>query len=99
MQSIDGSSSHLGEELQLLQANAVFAGDRAAEADAKADDFGGEDLGAIVCARFAAVIQNQWMQVPVTSMEDVGDANAMLTRDTSISASASPRRARGTTPS
>ena len=80
MQSMIGLVVHLAEELPLLQADAVLAGDRAAEADAEAEDLGRQDLGAIVRARLAAVVENQRVQVAVARVEDVGDANAVLAR-------------------
>ena len=100
MQSMIGLAVHLAEELPLLEADAVLAGDRAAEADAQAQDLRGEHLGAIVRAGLAAVEEDERVQVAVAGVEHVGDADAVL-RATAPrwSASASPSRARGTTPS
>ena len=91
---------HLGEERALLEADAVLAGDRAAERDAHPQDLGGQRLGAIVRAGDAAVEEDQRVQVAVAGVEDVGDAHAVPAADScSMRTSASPSRLRGTTPS
>src|SRR4029453_909159 len=79
--AVDGGRVvHLAEKLPLLESDAVLAGDRSAKPDAEADDFCSEHLGAIVRARFAAIVEDQRMEVAVAGMKDVGDANAVLPR-------------------
>ena len=68
---------HLGEELPLLDPDAMFARDRSAQADAQAQDLRGQDLRAIVGARLAAVVEDQGVQVAVAGMEHVRDADAV----------------------
>src|SRR6478672_1088367 len=68
---------HLTEEPALFESDAVLARNRSAQADTQADDLGRELLGTIVRARLASVVQDQWVQVPVARVEDIGDADTV----------------------
>src|SRR4051812_39690732 len=61
---------HLSEKLPLLQAHAVLARNRSAQADAHAQDLGRQHLRPVVRSRLTAVVQNERMQVPVARVED-----------------------------
>ena len=91
---------HVGEILELLDADAVLAGDRAAHLDAQPQDAAGQGLGAFERARFAAIKEDQRMQIAVAGVEDVGARAGRLSRAISpMRRRASPSRRRGTTPS
>ena len=82
---------HLAEKGALLEADAVLAGDRSAEADAQAEDLGGQDFGAIVRACLTAIVEDQRVQVAVAGMEHVGDADAVCARH-ALRSPPAPRR-------
>src|SRR5512141_18860 len=65
---------------QLLDADAVLAGDRAADLDAELQDRGAERLGALGLALGDRVEQDQGMQVAVARVEHVRAAKAVLAR-------------------
>ena len=62
---------------QLLDADAVLAGDGAAHGDAEVEDLGAEGLGAMQLVAVVGIEQDQRMQVAVAGMEDVGAAQAV----------------------
>ena len=59
---------------QLLDADAVLAGDGAAHRDAELEDLGAERLGAMQLVAVVGVEQDQRMQVAVAGVEDVDAA-------------------------
>jgi hypothetical protein len=61
---------------ELLDADPVFAGDRAAHGDAQFEDLGAEVLGTLDGARLAGIKQDQWVQVAVPGVEYVGHREA-----------------------
>ncbi len=63
---------------ELLHANPMFAGNRAAVMDAQLQDLAAELLGFLEFALFAGVIQNQRMQITVTGVKHVGDRQTVL---------------------
>ena len=74
------------QEVALLEADAVLAGDRPAERDAQPQDVGGQRFGALERAGLAAVEEDERVQVAVAGVEHVGDADAVLARDSSLDA-------------
>src|SRR5918993_841473 len=68
---------HLRKKGPLLEADAVLACDRSAEANAQPQDVGGELLGAFERTRLAAVEQDQRVQGAVAGVKHVGDAKAV----------------------
>ncbi len=76
------SSSALRElhahRVDLLDADAMLAGDGAADLHAQLQDLGAEMLGAVEFAGLVGVEQDQRMQVAVAGMEHVGAAQAVL---------------------
>ena len=60
----------------LFDADAVFAGDGAADLDAEFEDAAAEVLGLFQFARHVGVEQDERMQIAVAGMEHVGDAQA-----------------------
>ena len=71
---------HLRHQVALLDADAVLAGQHAADLDAEPQDVGAESLGRLELARLVGVIEDQRMQIAVAGMEDVGDAQPVLLR-------------------
>ena len=60
--------------VELLDTDAVFAGDGAAERDAELENVGAEGLGAVQLIGIVGVEQDQRMEIAVTGMEDVDHA-------------------------
>ena len=67
--------------VDLLDADAVLARDRAADLDAKLEDARAEGLGAFEIAGFVRIEEDQRMQIAVAGMEDVRAAQAVLLRE------------------
>src|SRR5258708_25732014 len=71
---------HDRHEIALLDADAVLAGEDAADLDAEAQDIGAERLGALELARLVGIVKDQRMEVAVAGMNDVGDAQPIVVR-------------------
>ena len=69
-------AEHPRHVLRLVGADPVLAGQRAAGFDAVDEDLGGGGLGPLRLAWHALVVTDERMQVAVTGMEDVPDAEA-----------------------
>ena len=84
-----------------LDTDAVFAGNRTAKRDRQFEDFGTEGFGPFPVAGLRSVVHDQWVQIAVAGVEDVGAAQAVFAvlhgGDGSESISAS--RLRGMVPS
>ena len=63
------------------------------------EDRGGELLGALGLALDALVVEHERVEVAVAGVEDVGDAQAVLSASSRGRRSTSGSRVRGTTPS
>jgi hypothetical protein len=68
----------MSHQVALLDADAVLAGQHAADLDAQPQDIGAELLGLLQFARLVGIVEDQRMQVAVAGVEDVGDAQAVL---------------------
>jgi hypothetical protein len=79
-----GLAEHRRHQVALFDADAMFAGQHAADLDAEAQDVGAEGLRLLQLARIVGIIQNQRMQIAVAGVEDVGDAQAVLLRQLAI---------------
>ncbi len=75
-----GLREHHRHQVALLDADAVLAGQHAADLDAELQDFRAERLGLVELARLVGVVEDQRMQVAVAGMEHVGDAQAVVLR-------------------
>ena len=75
-----GLREHHRHQVALLDADAVLAGEHAADLDAELEDLGAELLGLVELARLVGVVEDQRMQVAVAGMEHVGDAQAVVLR-------------------
>ena len=71
---------HFGHQVALFDADAMFAGQHAADLDAEPQYVGAEILGALQFARHIGVEQDQRMQIAVAGVKDIGDAQAMFLR-------------------
>src|SRR5713226_8451646 len=75
----------IGEEerhkLGFFHADAVLAGERAADFDAIADDFGGGPEGAFELLFVARIEEHDGVEVAVAGVEDVADLKAELIAD------------------
>ena len=80
---------HHRHQVALFDADAVLAGQHAADLDAELQDVGAELFGAVELALFVGVVQNERMQVAVAGVEHVGDAEARIS-PTSPSCGAAP---------
>ncbi len=68
-------------EFIFFHAHAVFAGQRATQLDAIAEDFMGGGDGVFKLPRIARIVENDGMQVAVAGMEDIADGEAVLLAD------------------
>ena len=68
-------------EFRFFHANAVLAGERAADFDAIADDFCGGFESALELRGVAGIVENDGVQVAVASVENVTDLKAVLIAD------------------
>src|SRR5207302_10720924 len=76
-------AEHLRDVAALLDADAVLAGDRAAVADARFQDFRARIHHALDGAGLALVEEDERMEVAVAGVEDVGDPQAVAIHDSS----------------
>ena len=60
-------------QVALLYADAVLAGQAAAELDAQLQDLEARDIGALQLGLVVGVVEDQRVQIAVARMEDVGD--------------------------
>src|SRR5579863_5652856 len=68
-----GFGEHDKHVLFLFHAYAVLAGDAATVGDATANDFTGEFIGIVLLAGDALIVEHEWMEIAITSVEDIGD--------------------------
>ena len=78
----------VGHQVALLDADAVLAGQNAADLDAEPQDVVAERLRAFQFAGLVGVIEDQRMQIAVAGVEDIGDAQAVLRRPSASCAAA-----------
>ena len=71
-----GFGEHFGHVLLFVFTDAMLAGDGAAGGDAEIEDFGGESLRGDLLAGDALIVEDEWVEVAVASVKDVGDAKA-----------------------
>src|SRR5215211_2499178 len=69
---------HLGHVLLLVLPDAVLPGERPAVLQAGEDDLAGQLLGLLGLAGGIVVVEDQWVEVAVAGVEDVGDPEAVL---------------------
>ncbi len=81
---------HLAHQIALFDADAMLAGQHAADRDAKPQNIGAERLGPLDVAVVRRVIENQRMQIAVAGMKHIGDAQPMLVRQRRPCRSAPP---------
>ena len=91
---------HLRHQVALLDADAMLAGQHAADLDAEPQDVGAEFLGVLELAGLVGVEQDQRMQIAVAGMEHIDDAQAVCLATSRASRPAPDgSRPRGTVPS
>src|SRR5439155_21530952 len=69
-----GLVEHRRHQVALLDADAMLAGQHAADLDAQPQDVGAELLGALELARPIGVVEDERVEIAVAGMKDVGDA-------------------------
>src|SRR5690606_15602240 len=67
-------------QIALFHADAVLAGENAADLDAEAQDVGAEILRALQLVADIGVIEDQRMQIAVAGVEDIGDTQPVFFR-------------------
>ncbi len=72
------SREHLRHQVALLDADAMLAGEHAADLDAKPQNVGAEFFGALEFVRIVRIEEDERMQIAVAGMKDIGDAQAVL---------------------
>ena len=77
-------------QVALLDADAVLAGQAAADLDAELQDVGAGRLGLLQLAGVVGVEEDQRVQVAVAGVEDVGDREAVAGADLARRAAAPP---------
>ena len=68
-------------EFTFFHADAVFAGEAAADLDAIANDFGGGLHGALELLVVAEIVKNDGMEIAIAGVKDVSDVEAELSAD------------------
>ena len=63
-------------QIAFLDADAMLAGETAADFDTELEDFLAYLLGFLLLDRIVDVVKHEWMQIAVAGMEDIGDAQA-----------------------
>ena len=76
-----GVGKKKGHEPGLFHADAVLAGERAADFHAVANDFGGSLHGALELTFVAGIVKNNGMKIAVAGVEDVANVEAVLRAD------------------
>src|SRR6266849_10986035 len=76
-----GVGENEGHELGLFHADAVFAGERAADFEAVTDNFGGGLHGAFELSGIAGIVKNDGMQIAIAGVENVADLKTELRAD------------------
>ncbi len=69
---------HHRHQVALFHADAVFAGQHAADLDAQPQDICAERFRTIEFARLVGIVEDQGMQIAVPGMENIGDAQIVL---------------------
>src|SRR5271166_3485945 len=90
---------HRVHEVALLDADAVLAGQNAADLDAKPEDVAAERLRALEFPWLVGVIEDQRMQIPVAGVKHIGGAQAVARLHLFHAERTSPIRLRGIVPS
>src|SRR6266446_9284584 len=73
-------AEHFAHQVALLDADAMFAGQHAAEFDADPQDVGAEGLRPLDLAGPVGIVQDQRVQVAVAGMKHVGDTEVVFCR-------------------
>src|SRR5258705_11541807 len=73
-------AEHLAHQVALLDADAMFTGQHAAEFDADPQDIGAEGFRPLDLAWPVGIVQDQGMQVAVAGMKHIGDAEVVFCR-------------------
>ena len=73
-----GLGEHRRHQVALLHADAMLAGEHAADLDAELEDIRAECLRSLELARLVGVVENQRVQIAVAGVEDVGDAQPVV---------------------
>ena len=69
---------HLAHQIALFDADAMLAGQHAADRDAKPQNVGAERFGALDVAVVRRVVENERMQIAVAGVKHIGDAQSVL---------------------
>eukprot|EP01136_Pigoraptor_vietnamica_P010494 Opistho-1_new@48175 len=77
LRALGGRELH-AHAVELLDAHAVFAGDRAAELHRGLQNLGTEQLATVQLVGVGGVEQDQRVQIAIAGMEDIGAAQAVL---------------------
>ena len=86
-------------EFAFFHADAVFAGEAAADFDAIANDFGGGLHGALELRVVAGIVENDGVKIAVAGVKDVADVEAVLVPISWMRRSVCGSFERGITPS
>src|SRR5438105_3567140 len=71
---------HRRHQVALLDADAVLAGQHAADLDAELQNVRAEFFGALELTRLVGVVEDERMQIAVAGVEDIGDAQLVVLR-------------------
>ncbi len=94
-----GVGEEQGHEFALFHANAVLAGEAAADFDAIANDFGGGFQGALELLGVARIVEHDGVEIAITGVKDVADPKAELLTDLLMRRRVCGSLERGMTPS
>ena len=74
-------AEHLAHQIALFDADAMLAGQDAAEFDAYAQDVGAERFRPLHLARLVGIVEDQRMQIAVAGVKHVGDGKIVFFRE------------------
>ena len=78
-----GFGEHFRHHVLLLFPDAVFAGDRTARGETEFEDLEREGFGSFFLTRDVAIVEDERVEIAVTSVENIGDAKAGLRTEAS----------------
>ena len=74
-------AEHLGHQVALLDADAVLAGQHAADLDAQPQDVAAEGLGTLELTRLIGIVKNQWVQIAIARVKDIRYTQTIMSRE------------------
>src|SRR5271167_1211746 len=77
-----GFTEHLGHHVLFVLPDAVFSGDGTARGQTEFENFIGERFRGFLLPLDMAIVENEWMEIAIAGMKDVGDAKTGFAAET-----------------